>query len=200
MTIRGTSAPVRNDLVMTASSIENGAYRIGFDERSGEITSLLDKRQQRELIKRGRIPFNGPLVQQGYLDQTFDPLPVNRTRIATSDQRPVRLVLSVIRPGEVVERTDYTLWSDVDRIDIAHTVHLDSLRAPAEVEVYAAGFPLRLPELPEFLISGRFCAGRVSACPALCRISTPCGDHPRSRKNVRRIAAATAAYCSGTTL
>ncbi len=138
----GTRIPGTSDLRMTESSIENSSYRIRADHETGQITSIVDKHQQRELVRAGGIPFGGPVVQRGYMDQTFEPIHATGVTIAVDDERPVRLVLSLLRPGEVVEKTEYILWSGVDRIDIAHTVHLDALRPPPEVEVFATGFPL----------------------------------------------------------
>jgi hypothetical protein len=163
----GPPTPQSSDLLLTTSSLENTAYRISFDPSTGRVTSILDKRAQRELVRSKGIPFCEPVIQQGYADQTFESLQGSRSVVSLSDERPVRLVLSLFRQGEVVEKTEYILWSGVDRIDVAQTVHLESLRPPREVEVYAAGFSLAFDgkATPYLDILGGFLAGPDQRLP-----------------------------------
>jgi hypothetical protein len=142
------SAPANQDLLIGGSSVENRAYRISFDAHNGQITSILDKRIGRELIASAGMPFNEPLMQTGIADRGYRRVPGDSVRCIVADERPVRLVLSFLRSGGIVERTDYTLWSDVDRVDMAHTVNLAQMSPPREVEVYAAGLPFAFKGTP----------------------------------------------------
>jgi alpha-mannosidase len=136
------------NLRISAASIENGYYRIGFDSNTGQVTTIHDKHTSRELFSLGRAPFNEPLVETGITGRGFRRVTGAETRCIVTDERPVRCILSIQRPGELVENTDYVLWDGIDRVDVTHTVNLERLRPPDEVEVYAAGFPFAFAGQP----------------------------------------------------
>ncbi len=138
---QGTPAPDSQDLRLTGSYIENRAYRITFDPHGGLVTSIVDKRSGIELLSSRGMPFNEPMVQTGVAGRGYRPASGENGQCTVTDERPVRLVLSILRPGRVIEKTEYILWTGVDRVDLLHTVNLEQLRPPKEVEVYAAAFP-----------------------------------------------------------
>jgi len=136
------------DLRITASSIENSSYRLTVDTNAGRLISIHDKKLQRELLASRGIPFNEPMIETGVLGRGFTPGPVPTVSCVVTDERPVRCIVSILRPGGIVERTDYILWNGIDRVDVTHTVNLEQLRPPDEVEVYAAGFPFAFLDAP----------------------------------------------------
>jgi hypothetical protein len=151
------------DLRLGTSSIENRAYRIAFDQRGGRVTSILDKRIGRELVSSRGMPFNEPLFRTGIVDRGYRLVPADSVRCVVVDERPVRLVISVLRPGGIFAKTEYVLWTGVDRVDVTHTLNLERLRPPKEIEEYAAGFPFAFEGAPDAfmdVLGGYLKAGR----------------------------------------
>jgi hypothetical protein len=138
---RGGPDPDSQELRLTGASIENRAYRITFDPLGGQVTSIVDKHSGGEMLSSRGMAFNEPVVQTGFAERGYRRASGEGGRCAVTDERPVRLALSILRPGGVVEKTEYVLWTGIDRVDIIHTVNLEQLRPPKEVEAYAAGFP-----------------------------------------------------------
>jgi hypothetical protein len=81
------------------------------------------------------------LKQEWFNGKDFVPLPADSGTLTVLDERPARVVVSISRPGSIVERTNYILWNNVQRVDIEHEVVLERLRSPVTAETYAVGFP-----------------------------------------------------------
>ena len=132
--------------------IENEFYRIQLFESSGAVESIIDKKRDAELIpKNPPLPFNELVLEQFQKNMKFTPVPVSDVNITVDDQRPVRLVLSVERPGFLLERTDYILYENLDRIDIHHTVDLEVFHRTETLEEYGVSFPFAI-ESPRYAV------------------------------------------------
>jgi alpha-mannosidase len=132
--------------------IENEYYRIQLDESTGTVTSIVDKKFGTELIDGySPLPFNELVSERFQKDMKFAPEASTDVRISVHDQSPARLVISVERPDYLVERTDYILRENLDRIDITHTVNLEVLERTDVFVEYGIPFPFAI-EIPEYAV------------------------------------------------
>jgi alpha-mannosidase len=136
-------AEKRSGLTIGSASIENQFYRIGYDARAFRVQSIVRKSSGVELLdKKNQLGFNVPLRERPFGKEPLAPLPVDRGSVVVIDQRPVRVVLEILRPGNLVQSTRFTLWENIDRIDVAHAVNLEALVPPPSAEMYAVAFPV----------------------------------------------------------
>jgi alpha-mannosidase len=138
--VQGTGNPMQ----ISSSSVSNQFYRLTFDPLTHEIASIVDRALDRELITAGGPPFGEPLKQEWFNGRDFSRVPADSAVLTVLDQRPARVVVSIVRPGNLMERTNYILWNNVQRVDIEHEVVLDRLTPPATAETYAVAFPFAL--------------------------------------------------------
>ena len=134
--------PGTGELRMTQTAIENQYYRITVDPASLRVVSIRDKELDREIVEAGASPFDEPLRRTPFIGGKYEVVGGGSSSIAVIDQRPVRVILSISRPGQLFERTEYILWNNLKRVDIQHEVNLERLQPPPTAEVYAVGFPL----------------------------------------------------------
>jgi hypothetical protein len=132
------------DLRISASSVENQFYRLTFDPVTRAIASITDIELHREIIAPEGPRFGEPLKQEWFIGKDFAAVKADSMSLTILDERPARVVVSISRPGNLIDRTRYILWNNVKRVDIEHDVVLDRLRSPATAETYAVGFPFAL--------------------------------------------------------
>lgn len=145
-------ATVGGFLTYGENFIENEFYRIEIDGTSAIITSIIDKKRNAELIdKKSAYAFNELVVERFQKETGFTPSPANRTDVQIIDQRPARLKIAVNRPDYLIERTEYILHENLDRIDITHSVNLDLLDGTETLEEYGIPFSFAL-EKPKFSV------------------------------------------------
>lgn len=157
---RGEALPT--DLEVGPNVIENAHYRLAVDPATGALASLIDKRTGAELVRTDAgLPFGLP-VRAVLGDPTgFVSLPTDGATVTVQDERPARLRLTVEFGEAVVPRVTYTLWEDLDRVEVEATVNLEAL-APVEVtEEYGLAFPFALdrPQAHLGLLGGFVDAG-----------------------------------------
>jgi len=141
----GTGQQQPTDLSVGDDELENAFYRIRVDRRTGEIASIYDKEQRRELVDQtAPHGFNLPVVRSpkdGQVRQ-FHPKTVERGAAGP-------LYASLIVRGEVDAcprvTQEIALYAGIKRVDVSNRVLRDA--TPLR-EVYFA-FPFDLPK-PQF--------------------------------------------------
>ncbi|KAA6336346.1 hypothetical protein EZS27_015488 [termite gut metagenome] len=129
---RGTS---KNDLKVSANSLENKVYKVSLDEH-GDIASIIDKRENKELVKKGSAfrlalftkneSFSWPAWE--IFKETLDADPIAITdniEITITEQGPVRATLKVKRTygqSTFIQYISLTNGADDDRIDITNEI------------------------------------------------------------------------------
>lgn len=125
--------------------IENADYRIEGDCEAGHVVSIIDKKSGRDLIDSdGETPFNRPMRADSLFSLSFEPMNTDGAQMYVRDERPARLSLVTEREGHLFARTEYTLWDNLDRVDVQHTMDLETLAFPEQVEDYSVAFPFAL--------------------------------------------------------
>ncbi len=134
------------DLQAEGCSIENAYYRITGDCTAGSVVRILDRKSERELIgAAGDTPFGLPLRAESLDASSFEVMDAQEVTMYVRDESPVRLTLVTARPGHLFARSEYTLWEDLDRVDVHHSVDLETLQFPDQVQEYAVAFPFKVP-------------------------------------------------------
>ncbi len=129
-----------------ACLIQNAFYRIEADCATGNIVGFVARPSGAELVDtRSRILFNAPVNADSLLSLEYKPMAADSVRTLVRDERPVRLVLVTERPGHLFRESSITLWEDLDRVDVEHSVDLELLRVPDQFEDYSVAFPIALP-------------------------------------------------------
>jgi alpha-mannosidase len=119
------------------STIENETYRVAIDaERGGGITSLVDKRSGKELVRSGRVANellacreypNHPLFAEGPWHLTPDGRVTSATDFpaeVTAEESAIGRRLRVEGPFEACRRRqEIVLWDGIERVDL--TTRLD---------------------------------------------------------------------------
>ncbi|MEM8556336.1 MAG: hypothetical protein AAGG50_00695 [Bacteroidota bacterium] len=138
------------DLRMEATTIENSHYRLTVDPSTGQLASALDKRSGTELVRAdAALPFGLPVRAEFGDPSGFASLMVGDVSVTVHDERPARLRLTVEfgapdSSQAVVPQVAYTLWENLDRVEVEAEVDLEAL-APVEVtEEYGLPFPFAL--------------------------------------------------------
>lgn len=135
------------DLALGEHAIENAFYRLAVDPATGAVTSLLDKKEGREMVPAGApLPFGVPLREVAAAAPGFRAEPGGAVRVTVRDERPARVLLEVEREAGPVARTEYALWQGLDRVDVTHEVDLSRLGETDEHEEFAVAFPFALEE------------------------------------------------------
>jgi hypothetical protein len=141
------SGAAPSDLHLDGTTIENTFFRLTVDPATGHLTSAVHKATGRELVRAdAALPFGAP-IRAVFGDPAFAVLP-GGARVAVVDERPARLRLAVERPGAVVSRVTYTLWENLDRVDVEADVDLEALGPTELAEEYGLAFPFDA-EAPE---------------------------------------------------
>jgi alpha-mannosidase len=118
------------------STIENETYRVEIDpERGGTISSLVDKRTGKELVRSGEVANelrayreypNHPLFAEGPWHLTPDGRFTSATEFAaevTAEESAIGRRLRVEGPFEASRRRqDIVLWDGIDRVELASRI------------------------------------------------------------------------------
>jgi len=135
--VTGKPESKSTDLVSTTNSIENQHYSLKYDPSTGQIQSITDK-------KTGQIiadeKFNQLLCERNIGKETAL-MKAKTAEIVVRDERPVRLVLEIRRPGFLLDEVQYILWNELDRIDIDFSVDVSRLAQTDVIEEYGIAFP-----------------------------------------------------------
>jgi len=124
--------------------IENQFYRIETDRETKSIKRIIDKKSGRDYFSQSdSLRIDKPLFKQ-FTDNKFSGFPTITSAMTIIDQRPVRLILKLDRPGELFESSEFILWNNLNRLDIQHNVNLEKLVPPLRMEEYAMAFPFSL--------------------------------------------------------
>ena len=136
---------VDNDLRLSNNSIENKYYKISFNKVDGKITSIVDKKNEKELLNSdSELPFNVPLVEIFQNHKTFEPFLKKNAEIKIIDERPVRIILEVDLKDILFEKEKYILWSNIDRVDTHCLINLEALKSPKKYEEFGLAFPFNI--------------------------------------------------------
>ena len=128
-------------------TIENAYYRIEGDCAGGHITRLLSLRSGRDLIDTETSDvFGRPVRADSLFSPTFVELTSDASQTYVRDERPARLTLVIQRQDHLFVRSEFTLWENVDRVDIQHALDLEQLSVPELVEDYSVAFPFDLDD------------------------------------------------------
>ncbi|MFA4838802.1 MAG: hypothetical protein WC703_04930 [Candidatus Neomarinimicrobiota bacterium] len=139
-----------DELSMTGNTIENRYYCLTFDPVSGKITDILDKKTGRKVVESKDGTF-AHLLRVSDSGKKNAILTAGKTKVQIKDERPVRLVLEIERPGYLLENETYALWSDLDQVDMDFTIDVSWLNPTDVLEEYSIAFPFCLDN-PEFRI------------------------------------------------
>jgi hypothetical protein len=114
-------------------SVESPFFRIAFDG-NGNIKGFYDKAHQRELMpSNDSEPLAGARVLLKKFADKDEVEHVLHHRIALTPGRmsmvegPVQKRISIERPGDIIYRTDITLYEELARIRLQHFVDLDEM-------------------------------------------------------------------------
>nr|MBC8402017.1 hypothetical protein [Candidatus Neomarinimicrobiota bacterium] len=137
--------PFDTDLEIGAYYIANAKYKITVNAQNGEITSVFDRLEQRELFSNmTEISFSEPVMFKPYQNDRITALNSENVEISIIDQRPVNVHIEIIRPDHLFSRSRYSLSSGGDQIEVLHTLNLDQLNEPEFLEEYGVSFPVNL--------------------------------------------------------
>ena len=137
---------VGGDLRVGGCAIENAYYRIEGDCNAGQVTRIVDLKSGQELIdSEGDTPFGVPMRADSLFSPFYEPMDTEGAIMYVRDERPVRLALVTERDGHLFVQSEYTLWQDLDRVDVRHTMDLETLEFPEQMEDYSVAFPFALP-------------------------------------------------------
>ena len=126
-------------------TIANTYFRIGGDCQAGRITHIVDLESGETLIDNDeQSTFGRPLRADSLFSLSFETMDVDEVKMFVRDERPARLVLVAEREDHLFAQTEYILWENLDRVDVQHTVNLELLSAPSQVEDYSVAFPFAI--------------------------------------------------------
>ncbi len=127
-------------------TIANTYYRIAGDCQAGRITHIVDRESGKTLIDNGgQTTFGSPLRADSLFSLSFEAMDVDEVNMYVRDERPARLVLVTQREDHLLAQSEYILWENLDRVDVQHTVNLELLTSPSDVEDYSVAFPFAIP-------------------------------------------------------
>ena len=126
-------------------TIANTYFRIGGDCQAGRITHIVDLESGETLIDNDdQSTFGRPLRADSLFSLSFETMDVDEVKMFVRDERPARLVLVAEREDHLFAQTEYVLWENLDRVDVQHTVNLELLVSPSQVEDYSVAFPFAI--------------------------------------------------------
>jgi hypothetical protein len=133
------------ELFSSPGMIENQFYKIRYDSESKSISSILDKKSGKELVDDKHVyGFNVPLIKTG--QENYSMIKPQNEILTIKDENPVRIILRLERSGELVEKTEYILWSNIDRVDIVHVFNLQVLEETQKIQQFSVGFPFNISD------------------------------------------------------
>lgn len=149
---------INKDLIINNNSIENQFYKITYNSETGEITSIINKINNKELIdERNEFPFALPIVERIFNKEEFKKLELTKPNIKIIDERPVRIKLIQFRENSLFENIEFTLLDSIDRIDLSFTINLEKLPSINQLEEYGVAFPFSISKYQnQFEVLGGF--------------------------------------------
>ena len=127
--------------------IENAYYRIESDCATGHVKRLISLKNGRDLVDaEGSAVFGQPVRADSLFSLKFTAMVSDASQTYVRDERPARLTLVTERPDHLFAQSEFTLWENVDRVDIQHTLDLEQLEVPEQVEDYSVTFPFALAD------------------------------------------------------
>ncbi len=137
---------INNDnLIVKNNSIENQFYKITYNSETGEITSIINKKNNKELIdERNEFPFALPMVERIFNKEEYKKLNLPKSTIKIIDERPVGLRLIQLREDNLFEKIEFSLFDSIDRVDLSFTINLEKLPATDQFEEYGIAFPFSI--------------------------------------------------------
>jgi len=137
--------PIETDLEIGTNHIANSKYKTTVNDKNGEITSLYDLQEQRELVSSASdIPFLAPVINKPYQDNQISALNSANVKINIIDQRPIKVQIEIIRPDHLFSQSRYSLSAGGQELEILHTLNLNHLSNPETLEEYGICFPVNL--------------------------------------------------------
>lgn len=145
--------------IRAGNEIENNAYRITVDEATGNILSIYDKVNGRELVDdSAEMGFNQLLrADQGnaVVWGDWEPVPTGAVTVTVSGG-PVQSELTIVHAAFPISETVITLLNDVPRVEIRNTIDHDRTDY-ADQETLAWYYYAAMPfALGESGFTGRF--------------------------------------------
>ncbi len=126
-------------------TIANTYYRIDGNCQTGHITSIVDLESGETLIDNDeQSTFGRPLRADSLFSLSFETMDVDEVKMYVRDERPARLVLVTEREDHLFAQSEYVLWENLDRVDVQHTINLELLTSPSDVEDYSVAFPFTI--------------------------------------------------------
>lgn len=124
-------------------TLENQHFRVAFEPRTGKIVSIRGLKTGVELVdSSSALGFSEPLREVPFGGRPNERMVPANVAVRVIDQRPARLILEVVREGDLFERSTFTLRNGSDRLEIAHAVNLQRLAEPSSAEMYGVAFPV----------------------------------------------------------
>ncbi|NOG97747.1 MAG: hypothetical protein HND52_07280 [Ignavibacteriae bacterium] len=145
------------NIVFTKNTFENNFYKISFDEKSGSIKSIISKKSNRELIdNKIDLGFNSLIVERYQKEKVFKNIDTVYASVKIIENGEISISLEVEQVGSLLRKKVYTLWNNIDRVEVTNFIDLNVLTETEFTEEYGVAFPFNL-ENPEFeldLLSG----------------------------------------------
>ncbi len=138
-----TSRLEETDIVLRKDPtfIENAYYRIRFDPVGREVLSVFDKKRNQPVLETSpERPLNQLIVKKLFEDK-FTICGKDWEKLEVIDQSPVRLLLSLSKKDDLLERMEWILWEGLNRVDVTGRINLEVLSPPEQAEEYAMVFP-----------------------------------------------------------
>src|SRR5690606_306614 len=90
------------------------------------------------------LGFNNPLIEKFQDENKFTPIIFKETEINIEDVSPVRLSIIINHKDNLFEKLKFTLWNNIDRVDVENTINLNKLDETDKLEEYAVAFPFNI--------------------------------------------------------
>ncbi|GHT09606.1 alpha-mannosidase [Bacteroidia bacterium] len=133
--IKTGGSTLKSDLKVSANSLENKVYKLSLD-KNGDIASIIDKRENKELVKKGNafrlalFTKNESLSWPAWeiFKETLDAEPIaitDNVKITIAEQGPVRATLKIARihgQSTFIQYISLTNGAADDRIDITNEI------------------------------------------------------------------------------
>ena len=133
------------DLAGLDLSIENEFYKIEIDKRSQNIKSIISKTNSKDIINHSnQLGFNIPLVERFQIGENFSSIDSIKSDIVIIHNSPVYEELKITRKNHLFEETRYTLYKNINRIDITQKLNLSTLSQASTIEEYAVAIPVNI--------------------------------------------------------
>jgi hypothetical protein len=136
---------------VSGNSIENKYYRVDFN-KGGKVEKVTDKKNNSIITDaKSQFGFGAPLIEKFQLKESYKEFNLPRAEISVKDESPVRLIMNIKREGSLFENISYTLWHNLDRVDINYTINMNALKKTDYLEDYGIAFPFAVKNQEELV-------------------------------------------------